>query len=81
MADTVKVKPTPIQRNEFDVAMELFNYHINNYPTTEEEVETVFAKYYSLAKYLSNNSGSKLESLVDEDIVSKVGSLKSSSSW
>ncbi|MFD2681199.1 hypothetical protein [Bacillus seohaeanensis] len=80
MADTVKVDPNPIQRNKFDVAIELVNLHKRNFGLSSgKEIEELFAKYYALAKYLEDNSVDELESLIDQSIVEKAGSFKSAS--
>ncbi|AND39535.1 MULTISPECIES: hypothetical protein [Cytobacillus] len=72
MAETVKVKPTPIQRNKFDVAMELTNLHLRNYGIPEEEVEGVFAKYYALAAYCESSDVYTIKNLIDADLLSKM---------
>lgn len=44
MTDRIKVDPTPIQRNAFDVAIELVNLHIRlDGRTTASELEALFA--------------------------------------
>jgi hypothetical protein len=48
MADIVEVKPTPIQRNSLDVAVELFQeYAKYNDVSKVEDIQEVFLKLYS----------------------------------
>jgi hypothetical protein len=78
MSDTVRVSPTPIQRNKFDVAVELTQLHFEqNINTTSNDIEGLFAKYYALAEYCEKVHLSKLQKLVPADIVSKVGEYRS----
>lgn len=70
MAD-LTVKPTPIQRNEFDVAIELLQLHQSKTATNAEDLPKVFAEYYSLARLLKSSHGETLKPFLPEDIKSK----------
>lgn len=75
MTDTVKVDPTPIQRNRFDVAMEL----TNKYYTAERDprkLEELFAKFYALACYLENSDVANLQNLLGEELINKIGKIQ-----
>ena len=80
MAETVSVQPTPIQRNKFDVAIELIQLHKEcatiDQPVQAEELEGLFTKYYALATYLERNSVRELQNLVSEELLAKVGKFK-----
>lgn len=55
MAEKIEVNPTPIQRNKFDVAMELLELHERNFGIkSEDEISNLFAKYYSAVQILSS---------------------------
>lgn len=57
MADDVKVKPTPIQRNEFDVAIELTKLYYDSFSVdNKDEVAETFLKFYSVARGAHNTS-------------------------
>ncbi|CAM3677724.1 hypothetical protein GCM10009865_47460 [Aeromicrobium ponti] len=71
MAETVKVKPTPMQRNRFDVAMELTERHMG-FVRDPERLEELFAKYYALAAYCENSDVYSLKNLLDEDLLRKI---------
>ncbi|WP_392454821.1 hypothetical protein ACF3OH_11975 [Chryseomicrobium aureum] len=70
MANDVSVSPTPIQRNKFDVAVELtalegtvfgFENHV--------DIEKAFAKYYSLATKLeAHRRSDNLVNFLSEDL-------------
>jgi hypothetical protein len=72
MADTVKVEPTPIQRNRFDVAVELTTMHYN-YDRDPSKIEELFAKYYALARYLERSDIPTLQNLINKELLSKLG--------
>jgi hypothetical protein len=75
MADNIYVSPTPIQRNKFDVAVELTNLHSSRFGfTSEENIQEIFSQYYALARFLDNSSVADLKYLVNEDIYAKVKS-------
>lgn len=76
MAETVKVEPTPIQRNRFDVAMELTHLHCNRTSIKVDEIQSIFAKYYALAEYCEHSDIVELQKLLSDDLLQKVGSLK-----
>jgi hypothetical protein len=74
MSDKVKVSPTPIQRNAFDVATELtMRYFEHQNPKSPEEMGEVFAKFYATAFVCSSKSSSELAPLVDEKIADRFG--------
>lgn len=65
MADEIKVAPTPIQRNELDVATELTQiYFKSNVPQSVEEVQITFTKMYAAvgAAKLGGSNSSALKS-------------------
>ena len=69
MADDTKVSPTPIQRNEFDVAMELLRlYSKTNMVRTGEEIEKAFMRFYSIAKSLNSMQFTSLVRYLPEDM-------------
>lgn len=72
MADNIKVKPTPIQRNRFDVATELTQLYFEKFGVeNEDHIKRVFTEYYSLAVQLeitAFNDASKLKEFLPEDI-------------
>jgi hypothetical protein len=77
MSQQVSVKPTPIQRNVLDVAMELTALHVHNFGANKEELDQIFAKYYATAYYCHRNNDN-LYSLVSEEILNKTSRIKSS---
>jgi len=72
MTEQIKVKPTPIQRNSFDVAMELLQHHAKVEGLNADEIEMTFAKYYALAKYCDHARPGNLQSLLSEELLEKV---------
>ena len=68
MADDIKVKPTPIQRNILDVAMELTelfcNYH--SYESLED-LQNAFVKFYAVAQTCEYAGIEKLLEYVPEE--------------
>lgn len=76
MADTVKVEPTPIQRNKHDVALELLAMHSDKKRMEASEIEELYAKYYALALYLERSSVTKLQSLLSDELKLKTGEHK-----
>ena len=69
MSDNVNVKPTPIQRNEFDVALELTQLELRMGVYASEDLEEIFAKYYAIAKVLKNKRSEQLEALLSENLL------------
>lgn len=56
MSNEVKVRPTPIQRNLNDVAMELTQlYYKGVGPESVEELQKTYCKMYATAQYAVNN--------------------------
>lgn len=55
MKEEIKIKPTPIQRNEFDVAMELMSMYLHTYDKvrTVETLQDVFIKFYATVKAMT----------------------------
>lgn len=51
MADSVSVDPTPIQRNQYDVAVDLTKlyYERSNIRPSVEEIQETYAKFYAVA--------------------------------
>ena len=48
MSEEIKVKPTPIQRNELDVAMELTQLYYGTHDINSiEEMQSTFVKFYA----------------------------------
>lgn len=74
MAENINVRPTPIQRNKFDVAIELTNLHLRTFGFTEEEVEKTFTKYYSLVAVLERTHHNQLLQFLPDEIQSKIKS-------
>ncbi|MGC4376199.1 hypothetical protein WD019_04560 [Fictibacillus sp. Mic-4] len=70
----VQTTPTPIQRNAFDVAIELTELHRSKKGMNfkAEDIEETFAKYYALVRVLESSSYDRLQELVSEDILSKL---------
>ncbi|NOU63162.1 hypothetical protein GC096_03760 [Paenibacillus sp. LMG 31461] len=57
MADRVEVDPTPIQRNAFDVAMELTDLYWRNSANADiEKIDSIFARFYATAKILQSTN-------------------------
>jgi hypothetical protein len=71
MADEIKVVPTPIQRNEFDVATELTQIYFNSRtPDSVEDIQVTFVKMYA-AVYAAEYGGrltAHLAALVPEEL-------------
>lgn len=70
MADQIEVKPTPIQRNTFDVATELTQMFFSKFSIgSEEEVQKTFAKFYAVADLMRVSSYKNLgDFLQDQDL-------------
>lgn len=72
MSNDLKIRPTPIQRNELDVAMELTQLHFKELSIEgEDHIKKVFTEYYSLIKsleYTAFNDRKKLYEFLPEDI-------------
>jgi hypothetical protein len=75
MADTVNVKPTPIQRNRLDVAIELVGIHTTRVVVKADEIENLFAKYYALVTVLESKPTKELQDLLSPELLSKIGRL------
>jgi hypothetical protein len=69
MADDINVKPTPIQRNKFDVAVELveFSKPYISYDNIED-IQNAFAKFYAIAAACERTSHSKLKDSLPQDL-------------
>lgn len=73
MSGNVSVKPTPIQRNPIDAAMELTQmYFKQGFYTGTEKLEDIYSKFYALTYYLDRSSPSQLIDLVPEEILKKI---------
>lgn len=69
MSDNITLTPTPIQRNEFDVAIELAMYVARAQRLgKEEDVSDVFVRFYSLAKVLGATEPAKLIKYLPEEL-------------
>ena len=78
MADNINVKPTPIQRNKFDVATELTKLHFESVtPRSDEEIGEVFAKFYAIASYCEYKGAKNLQSLIPNSVMQSVGRINS----
>ncbi len=73
MSEDINVRPTPIQRNKLDVAMELTQLHTTIYsPGNKDEIAQLFAKYYSLARLLEGSKDKTLlTSFLPEELANK----------
>ncbi|MGG3798975.1 hypothetical protein [Metabacillus fastidiosus] len=72
MAENIKVSPSPIQRNEYDVAIELVNLHVSKEPVSGDEISELFSRYYALAVGLKSISrSSTILEFIPEEIRSK----------
>lgn len=69
-----KIEYRTVQRNEFDVAMELTERYFvfDNEPTTIEHIQDIFSKFYAMAKGLSQMSPSDLSKLVDNPELAQI---------
>lgn len=76
MAEKIEVKPTPIQRNVFDVAMELTQLHFDKFGVDGDDcIKDKFAEHYALVTILkstSSNNKRRLEKFIPEEILSKL---------
>jgi hypothetical protein len=77
MAENIKVEtlPTPIQRNKFDVAMELTELHSRLGGFRQggfQAIQQTFAEYYSLARICEGATYEQLENLVSEEVKRKL---------
>jgi hypothetical protein len=74
MSEEIKVKPTPIQRNEFDVAMELTEYYLkyNRQDKTVDLIQDTFVKFYAMAKGVEMLGPSDLAKLVDNPEIAEI---------
>jgi hypothetical protein len=73
MTNVVKTSPTPIQRNKFDVAIELTQLQRQlGGLSYSEDIEKTFAKYYALAILCENANYEQLLSFVSEDFGNKL---------
>lgn len=72
MSENISVSPTPIQRNELDVAMELLALHVNKVPVEAEEIGDLYAKYYSLAYILKKGKPNDLKQFLPEGMERKI---------
>ena len=70
MSEDIKVKPTPIQRNASDVAMELLKLHIENEPAdfSVEGLQNIYTKFYTTAKFLESVHYTSLKDLLPEEL-------------
>jgi hypothetical protein len=67
----IEVSPTPIQA--FDVAMELTQmYYSSSKATNIEEVDSIFARFYTVANTIHVKHYRELEKLIPENILKKI---------
>lgn len=78
MSERISVKPTPIQRNIYDVAIELVNLHVSREPVDTSELGELYTKYYAIAYTLSKKGAAELDNFLPEEIKSK---FIKTSSW
>lgn len=69
MSEKIKVRLSPVQRNKFDVAIELTQIYASQYTITEGELERLFAKFYALADYCETMSDKELRKFLSRDIL------------
>ncbi|WP_099157284.1 hypothetical protein [Virgibacillus ndiopensis] len=73
MAENIKVKPTPIQRNPLDVAMELTKIYIEKgFQTEPENLEDIYSRFYAVAATLHHKHPDYLKKLVPDELLSKI---------
>ncbi|WP_134705107.1 hypothetical protein [Ammoniphilus sp. YIM 78166] len=72
MAEQIQVNPTPIQRNAFDVAIELTQLYTQRYSFDQNELEQMFTKYYAIARVLERTHPNDLQNLVPKDIITQI---------
>lgn len=70
----VSVKPTPIQRNIYDVAVELVQLHVQRLGVDGEDLTELYTKYFSLVAVLSPTDTYNLKKLVPEELMKKIES-------
>ncbi|OWV38185.1 hypothetical protein CE489_01560 [Bacillus spizizenii] len=71
MAD-ISTSPNPIQRNQYDVAVELTQLHVEKYGVIDpDDIAEAYAKYYALAFTLHRDRGSHLAQFLPEEIKNK----------
>ncbi|GAA4827889.1 hypothetical protein GCM10023310_00700 [Paenibacillus vulneris] len=69
MADKINVEPTPIQRNAFDVAMELTSLYWRNKQEADiEKLDSIFARFYSMARLLEYSNGDTLRKHLSNEL-------------
>ncbi|GEM_PF-684383 len=66
------VKLTSIQRNEFDVAVELTQLHCETNIVKPDDIKKIFAEYYSLARILNCASEDTLINFLSENVKNKL---------
>jgi predicted secreted Zn-dependent protease len=69
---SVKVRPTPIQRNSIDAAMELTYLYIDKFQNEPEKLEEIYSRFYALASKLERRHPDHLNSLIPEEILKKI---------
>ncbi|AXI10315.1 hypothetical protein CV093_16935 [Oceanobacillus sp. 143] len=60
------------QRSKLDVALELTQLYVEEYPTDADELEYKFSQFYALVSVLENTDNSSLRELVPEEILNKI---------
>ncbi|MED1820996.1 hypothetical protein [Bacillus subtilis] len=69
----ITTKPTPIQRNSLDVAIELTQLHVEQFGLEgKDDLANTYAKYYAIANTLKNKNLEALKKFLPEEIKSKL---------
>ena len=72
MCDT-HLEAGSVQRNKFDVAIELTHLYIHKKSAEADEINEIFANFYALVTVLERKSSNQLENLVPQHIIKKLG--------
>lgn len=69
MANDINVKPSPIQRNNRDIAIELTKMYLKDFGIQSlEDMQEVYAKFYAVSTLMERKSYAELEELVSENL-------------
>lgn len=74
MSNQISVKPTPIQRNSRDTAIDLIKLYLEHgYQVNQDEsLEDIYARFYSLVRVLDSKGAFELEPMIPEEILNKI---------
>ncbi|RDW15418.1 hypothetical protein [Oceanobacillus chungangensis] len=61
-----------MQRSRLDVALELTQLYVEEYPTDADEFEYKFSQFYALVTVLENTDNNSLRELVPKEILNKI---------